>query len=98
MKVELVEFYPVKPKNEKSTLIGSAHFYLCDFEMDIRGCMVFKKKKNKVMVFLPTKFVKDHETGEDVKFPFISFTDGKKNRELMKSMQSLLLEHFKEKK
>jgi len=98
MKVELVEFYPVTPKNEKSTCIGSAHFYLCDFGIDVRGCMVFKKKKNRIMVYFPTKWAKDQETGEDVKFPFISFTDVNKSRELIKSMRTLLMQHFKEKK
>jgi hypothetical protein len=45
MKIEVVEFYPVKKGKPDQKLLGTLHVYLIEEEMDLRGVQVYKIPK-----------------------------------------------------
>lgn len=82
MKIEIVEFYPIK--EEKNITTGTLHIYLCDYDIDLRG--VFVSRKNNNWFFkLPVKSAM--EGGEKVQYPVFSFTNRDKYRELIDELR-----------
>ena len=82
MEIEIVGFYEINRDDSKNILTGTLHVYLVDYGMDIRGCYVVRKK-NGILIFLPSKVGIDEETGKKVQYPCIQFTDPEKNKELL---------------
>jgi hypothetical protein len=88
MDVEIVEFYPAE-KKEDGGFTGSLHVYVIPLGMDLRGVYVsFDPKAEKKWYFkLPTSVVIDKETGEKKKFPYINFTNRRKQLDLVKDIR-----------
>lgn len=82
MKVELVEIYKEKSQNKK--FVGTAHIYVCDYDMDIRGIGVFKKKGG-YFCRLADRFALD-ENKQKVRYPVFRFTNQAKHLELMNAI------------
>lgn len=88
MKFEFVEFYPIskefKAKNRKA--IGTVHIYAIEPEMDIRGIRV--AKNGKALFFLLPHTTTTDEEGNEVKYPFLRFTNQKTHQEMMDFLHS----------
>lgn len=85
MKVEIVEFYPFKSK-KPDHFTGSMHVYLCDLGIDLRDIFVVKHKKGKLWKFFLPCHVRTDETGKPIRFSVFTFTDQKKNKDLIDSI------------
>jgi hypothetical protein len=83
MKIELVEIYKEKALNKK--FIGTAHIYLIDYDIDIRGIGVFRKK-NGYFCRLADRFALDPKTNEKVRYPVFRFTNPEKQQLLMQAI------------
>lgn len=84
MEIEIVEFYPYKPKGKKVS--GTLHVYLIDLEMDIRGIHVSVTGKH-WWFQMPYRVQYDHANKEEVRFPLIGFTDLTKHEAMMNSIR-----------
>lgn len=97
MKFELVEFYPINNKKFKNT-VGTVHIYAIDCELDIRGILVSVRGKA-VFFHLPHYIGKDEETGENVRYPHIRWTNQKTHEEMLdflhREVKPLVLESLK---
>lgn len=103
MTIEFVGFYPlISPiKIKKATLIGTAHVFLVEERIDIRGIGVIKKNNN-IWYSMPFKRDIDPETKKSIRYPVISFLDKDKQDQIIdclkkacpKAMQEAL-EHTK---
>ena len=91
MKVECVEVYKAKASNKK--FLGTAHIYLCDYGIDLRGVGVFKRKKS-VFCMLSDRTAIDPETQEKVRYPIFHFTDQAKQKDLMDSICKAVYEYM----
>jgi hypothetical protein len=80
--IEIIEFFEDERDDKKQVLRGTLHAYLPDLGIDLRGIVV-KKRKDSWYISLPTKVGKDHESGEPVLYPVISFTDRTKTAEMI---------------
>jgi hypothetical protein len=81
MKFEFVDFYPLKSKRHKN-VVGTVHIYAIDCELDIRGIIV--QVNGKAMFFsLPHYRAIDNETGEEVRYPHIRWTNEATHKEMM---------------
>lgn len=72
MKIEIVEFYALKKKN--NTYRGTLHVYLPEKSIDLRGIDVFQKKQY-IHLQLPFKLGVDKETKKECKYPVVAFVD-----------------------
>ena len=95
MKIELVEIY--KEKTENKNFIGTAHIYLIDYDIDLRGIGVFKKH-NGYYCKLSDRFATDADTQKRVRYPVFRFTNPEKHKELMHAILAAIKEYMKEKK
>ena len=99
MKFELVEYYPINNKQFPRTL-GTVHIYAIDCELDIRGIIVTKQGKG-IYFNLPHYNAKDQETGENVRYPHIRWTNQKTQEEMLdflhREVKPIVLESLKSK-
>lgn len=83
MKFEFVEFYPTnkefQKKNKKA--VGTVHIYAIEPEMDIRGIRV--SKNGKAIFFVLPHAISTDEEGNEVRYPFLRFTNHKTHQEMM---------------
>lgn len=99
MQIEIVEFYPIEENKAPTVLVyGTLHVYLCDLNLDLRGInvMIAKNKRNKLFVRLPSKRGIDPVTNKECFYPLISFTDTKKQKEMISTIQKLGLSYIRE--
>lgn len=82
MKIEIVEFYPIK--KDKHTFIGTMHIYILDLDVDLRGIFV-SRKEDRWFFRLPQK--KAIENGKEVFYPIFSFTSREKYGELLDAVK-----------
>jgi hypothetical protein len=92
MKIEFVDYYEIK-NDEKKGACGTAHVFLPDYNMDIRGIGV-RYVKEKIYVIFPYKFAID-EDGERIMYPIINFIDDETNKDFKKTVKLLLSDHIK---
>lgn len=90
MKVNIVEFYP----NKQDDVIGTIHAYLSDYDMDIRGIIVHKKRKKYFFQMPMRKVIED---GNKIRFSILSFRDDKKNADFKKSLFGACLKYMRKK-
>lgn len=69
--VELIGLYPLPPGKNKKTPLATAHVYLPDLDLDIRGIGVFYSE-GKYFIRLPHSKGWDPEAQKEVSFPIIS--------------------------
>lgn len=97
MKFEFVEFYPIK-NNKNRRALGTVHIYAIDCGLDIRGILATKQGKGIYFNF-PHYNAKDQETGEDVRYPHIRWTNEKTNQEmwdfLRNEVRPIILENLR---
>jgi hypothetical protein len=89
MKFELVGFYPTTEKNfakQDHHLIGTAHIYAVDCQLDIRGIRV-TNQGNSIYFNLPHVYAYDGDTGEKVRYPVIRFTNDETQKEIFEFLQ-----------
>jgi hypothetical protein len=96
MNIEIVEFYPLSRDDTKQELKGSMHVYLSDFQLDLRGIHVYRKK-NYWFFRLPQQWTVDPDTGEKNFFPVISFVSKDQNDQLIDSIRKAGIEYIEEK-
>lgn len=94
MKIELIEIY--KEKTNNKNFIGTAHVYLIDYEMDLRGIGVFKGNKG-YYCKLPYRYSVDPETKNVVGYPVINFTNIAKQKELNNMILAVVKAKMEEK-
>jgi hypothetical protein len=87
MKFELVEFYPAHKSHRNKSFLGSVHIYVIDFELDIRGILVFKRGK-KPFFQKPYSVALDAETGERVRFPLVGWSNTSREAEMMEFLNT----------
>ena len=85
MKFEFVEFYEATEETKKrrgKNILGTVHIYCIDCELDIRGIAARNQGKN---IFFNVPFFHDidKETGENVQYPLVRFTNEKTHKDLM---------------
>jgi len=83
MKVELIEFYEEINDKENRILKGSAHIYIEDLDMDLRG-VECTFEKNTHWITLPVLYKFDKELKKRVRFPVIQFANRDKTLEKKK--------------
>lgn len=92
MKIEFVEYYEIK-KDPKRGVCGTAHVFLPDYKMDIRGIGI-RYVGGKIYVIFPYKFAVD-EDGERIMYPIINFIDDETNKDFKETVKLLLSDHIK---
>jgi len=86
MNIENIEFYPNERNEEKDSLTGTLRIKLPDIGIHILG--VFVSKHNGFWFFsLPGRKSKHHETGTDVRYPFIGFENREQQKELIAAIR-----------
>ena len=95
MKIELVEIYKEKTLNKK--FVGTAHVYVIDYDFDLRGIGIFRKK-NGYFCRLVDRFAIDPATKEKVRYPVFRFTNPEKHMELMNAICKEVQIHFAKEK
>lgn len=81
MKFEMVEFYRTDLKKNKN-ILGTVHIYAIDCELDIRGIRVWRQGKGMWFNF-PHLRALDNETGKEVMYPLIRWTNEATHKEMM---------------
>ena len=95
MKVEVVNIY-IEERDEKNLSIkASAHIYMPEFDLDVRGIDV-SIKKGKHWITIPTKTKFDAKTKENITFPIIQFANREKTLGLRKAIIKACLNYMKE--
>jgi hypothetical protein len=87
MNIEVVEFYVVDTSEDNEILSGTLHVYLIDYDIDLRGIFV-SKKKNYWHFTLPYKKAVDGETGAILRYPIFSFANLEKNKDLFTAIRT----------
>ena len=95
MKVELIEFYQDTQK-KKNEITGTAHVYIEDFDLDVRGIYV-RKTGNQLWISKPTQKYID-ENQKSCKYPIIDFANRNTDREFIKHVRNELQKYFRKKK
>ena len=82
MKFEMVEFYPATEPKKKKNFLGTVHIYAIDCELDIRGILV-TLHGNGMFFNLPHFRAIDSETGKEVRYPHIRWTNQATHKDMM---------------
>jgi hypothetical protein len=96
IKFEIVELYIEKVNKATASFSGSLHVYLIDYDIDLRGISIIKKK-NHWLVFMPRRTGIDPDTKEKVYYPLLSFTNFEKQKLFLTQLRKELPEFYKEK-
>lgn len=91
MKIEVVEVYKVKTLNKK--FVGTAHVYLCDLDMDLRGIGVYKKKDG-FFCQSADRFAVDETTKQKVRYPVVRFTNNEKQKQFMNELSKAVTDYL----
>ncbi len=86
MRIEIIDFYPIECDEEKQFLPGTLKVNLLDIGLHILGVFI-SKKKHFWHVSMPGRIGIHHETGESVRYPFVSFEDREKQKELIHAIR-----------
>lgn len=92
MKIEIQEFFPVKPRNKSHDLSGTLSVYVIDYDLDIRGIVV-SRYKGKYFIQLPSKPAFDEdgkqkvENGRKMRYPTVTFVSKDKQDALMQEIR-----------
>lgn len=95
VKIEIVEFYETKRKGE--VVFGTAHIYIIDWEMDVRGVRIKKCKQHKrtrIYVGMPRIAGIDHETKKPIEYSAVDFTDKKKKSQFLDTIKQKMYDYF----
>ena len=85
MEVKFIAFYEEIFDKEKKVLKGSAHVYIVDLDMDLRGVDVLFEA-GKAWITLPSQTRYDKEKQKDVRYPIIQFANREKTLILRKAV------------
>ncbi len=94
MEIEIQDFYPSKPRNNKVELTGTLSLYVVDYDLDIRGIVV-DRVKGRYYFRLPSNGAFDEDgkplidNGRRVRYPIVTFTSRQKQDELMAEIRKL---------
>jgi hypothetical protein len=91
MNIEIVEFYPIPSKKKK--LMGTLHVYWIEACLDIRGILTSYNGSSWYFKF-PSKKGIDPETGQEVFYPVLSFSDPNKWKEMIAQTRSKGIEYI----
>jgi len=86
MNIEVLEFFPFERDEDRDFLSGTLKIKLVDFGICVLGIYV-TKKKNTWFFSLPGRTGTDHETGQEIRFPFVTFEDREKHKELIEAIR-----------
>ena len=87
MNIELVGIYKL-PKKKKD-VIATAHVYLVDYNIDIRGIKLLQRGKA-IFIQLPHFRAFDVETKKPVSYPLFRFTDDNQHKNFITKLKELL--------
>lgn len=96
MKFELVDFYEATleiKQRRGNNCLGTVHIYLIDIGVDIRGIHVTKQGRG-MFFHVPIGYGFDKETGKEVKYPVIGFTDEKIYEDMMNFLKNEVKEEI----
>lgn len=100
MKFEFVEFYEPTDEKAPKNFVGTVHIYAIDCQLDIRGIWVTQKGKA-TFFNLPHFKAIDQETGKEVRYPLIRWTNEETQKEMLdflhREVKPLVLERLKAK-
>lgn len=84
MKFELVEFYPWtgKGKGKLRGILGTAHVFITDYGIDLRGIQVIQRK-NRLVFYRPFCLGWDKEEDRLVQYPIFAFIKAEDNQALI---------------
>jgi len=86
MNIEIIGFYPIELNEAKELLNGTLRIKLPDIGIHILG--VFVSKRNGSWFFsLPGRKSEHHETGEQIRYPFIVFENRDQQKDLMAAIR-----------
>jgi hypothetical protein len=89
MNVKVIDFFPLSKQPHKGRTCGTMHVYLVDLELDICGVYVcFTNTSGASYIRMPSSVRIDPETGKNVRYPILAFTDQQKNKELTEAVQA----------
>lgn len=91
MELEFVDFYPEPPKKvqgKNKIRVGTAHIYVIDLELDLRGIHVLKSQ-NKLHYGIPWVKTIDISTCKNVSYPIFSFLDKTHNLKIIKFLEEV---------
>lgn len=86
MQIEIIEFYPIKFCEEKRILTGTIRIRLPEIGIHILGVFV-NKNKDHWFFALPGRKGIDHQTGEMVRYPYITFENENQQKELIAAIR-----------
>lgn len=86
MNVEIAEFYPLTCDEAKGFLTGTLRIKLPDLGLHILGIFVFKQK-DYWRFEIPGRTGRHHQTGEQIRYPFIVFEDRGQQRALIDAIR-----------
>ncbi len=86
MNIEIIDFFPITFDPSKDIISGTLKVKLHDFGINLLGVYISKHKKF-WRVVIPSKKTIHHETGDSVIYPYISFEDREKQRELIDTIR-----------
>lgn len=89
MKIEIINMYFSKEDLERDLFEGTAHIFLVDFNMNLRG-VYFKKRKDFWYVALPTLAYTHGDSKKKMKCPFLSFDDKEQNKRFQNTIKELM--------
>lgn len=86
MNIEIVAFYQHEKDDAKQTLFGTLHVYLVDYDIDLRGVFV-SRRKDAWFFSLPSRPGFDQATGKAIRYPCITFKSREKQNELIDAIR-----------
>jgi len=94
MKIEIIEYYPIKTTNKKSLRVGTMHVYIENLDLDVRGIDVIKAKNSYIFHF-PSRI--SVENGKKVRYPVISFANKATQDKIKKVLHITANKYMREK-
>lgn len=91
---DVINIFPKHVKKETLCYIGSAHIYINELDIDIRG-VYFRKKKDAYWVLLPTKKTIDQNTNKLIEFPVMQFASKERNNKFKEDIKKALITYAK---
>lgn len=91
---EVVGLYPLYGL-EGEKLICSAHIYIIDYDLDIRGFVVHYFVDKEAEVFVPTATAYDHEDGKPVRYPVFATNNKEFHEKIKEELKKEAKECFK---
>jgi hypothetical protein len=84
--IEIIDFFPQEKDDTKQILTGSMRVRIVNLGIHILGITV-QKNKNGWYFFLPGRTAISHKTGNNIRYPFITFDDRELHHELMNQIR-----------